>query len=138
MTELIHRELELPHDLGEVWQALTDPDWLTRWLADEAELELWPGGEARFVVDGEPRHGWVEEITPPSEGADAARLCFWWQDDGRPASRVCLEAERTDGGTTVRVVETRPLEILDLIGMPLGGQGPAGAGGARGPVLVAA
>jgi hypothetical protein len=53
MTDLIERELELPASPVEVWQALTDPAWLQDWLADKVELELWPGGDARFEIAGQ-------------------------------------------------------------------------------------
>src|ERR1039457_5642738 len=48
MTDRIERELVLPASPGDVWRALTDPDWLSQWLADEVTLELRPGGDARF------------------------------------------------------------------------------------------
>ncbi len=50
MTDLIERELTLPAPPEAVWEALTDPDWLREWLADEAELQLRPGGDARFRI----------------------------------------------------------------------------------------
>lgn len=137
MTELIRREMNLEATPEEVWAALTDPDLLGAWLADEAWLELWPGGEARFVIDGRERAGWVEEAAaPPSDGRGEGRLTFWWADDGEPASRVELTLRRLDGGpgTRLRVVETRPLEVLDLVGVPLPGHG----GRRFGPALVTA
>lgn len=142
MTDLIERDLELDADPAAVWRAITDPAWLREWLAEEAELELWPGGEARFTVDGLPRSGWVEEVSPPvGDGpARSGRLTFWWQLDGEaeePASRVCMELTETAQGTRVRVTEARPLEVLDLVGIPVRDAG--GRGGARfGPALIAA
>ena len=35
MTDTIEREIELPATVQTVWQALTDPDCLSEWLADE-------------------------------------------------------------------------------------------------------
>jgi uncharacterized protein YndB with AHSA1/START domain len=141
MTDRIQRELELNALPEAVWQAVTDPDWLADWLADEVLLELWPGGEARFRIGAEIRTGWVEEVSPPRAGARddelgaAGRLAFWWATDGEPASRVELQLIPLDGeATRLRVVETRPLEILDLIGVPLPGHG----GSSYGPALVAA
>jgi uncharacterized protein YndB with AHSA1/START domain len=136
MTDRIERELELPASPGRVWQSLTDPQLLAAWLADEVMLELWPGGEARFVIGELVRSGWVEEVSPP-EGGDSGpgRLTFWWAADGEPASRVELALWRLDAETTrLRIVETRPLELLDLVGMPLPGHG----GHRFGPALVAA
>ncbi len=135
MTDRIERELELTSAAEDVWRAITGPDWLRAWLADEAELQLWPGGDARFVVEGEPRSGWVEEVRPPRDGR-GGRLVFWWQADEQAASRVSLELDRTEAGTRLRVVEARPLEILDLVGTPMGGAGGFG-GETRGPALLA-
>lgn len=138
MTDRIERELELPASPARVWASLTDPELLALWLADEVSLEPWPGGEARFRTGELVRTGWVEEISPPdADGSEpeAGRLIFWWAQDGEPASRVELALLGTaDDTTLLRIVETRPLEILDLVGIPLPGNG-----GARyGPALVAA
>ncbi len=129
MTDRIERELELPASPARVWRSLTDPGQAAQWLADEVTLELWPGGDASFRIGDELHRGWVEEACPES------RLIFWWARDGEPASRVELVLHPIrDGATRLRIVETRPLEVLDLVGVPLPGQG-----GARfGPALVAA
>ena len=134
MTDTIQREIELPAPIETVWQAVTDPETLSEWLADEIELELWPGGDARFVSGDEVRTGWVEEISPP--GSDGTgRLAFWWAVDDEPASRVCFSVSRRgEDSTLLRIVEARPLEVLDLVGVPL-----PGVGGTRfGPALVGA
>jgi uncharacterized protein YndB with AHSA1/START domain len=139
VRELIERELELPYDPQELWQALTDQEWLESWLAEVVDLELRPGGDARFVVCGESREGWVEEVLPP-ESVDrdggTGRLTFWWQAEDGPTSRVCIELTATDGGTLIRVVEARPLDVLDLVGLPLPGYGHLGEQ-RFGPALVA-
>lgn len=142
MTDRFQRDLDLDADLAAVWRAITDPEWLREWLAEDVEIELWPGGEARFIVDGVRRSGWVEEVSPPAGDGPprGGRLTFWWQpdeDQDEPASRVSLELTETARGTRVRLTETRPLEVLDLIGIPLRDAG--GRGGPRyGPALVAA
>jgi uncharacterized protein YndB with AHSA1/START domain len=119
----VSREVELEAGIEEVWEALASP---AGWLADEAALELVPGGEAQFVVDGEQRPGWVEDVVP------GQRLVFWW---GEPATRVVLELEEVDDALTrVRVCESRPLEVVSLAGGALPGRG----GPAEGPVLLAA
>jgi len=121
----IERELEVDAEAQEVWETVTG----SHWLADEVELDLTPGGEARFCSGEEVKTGWVEDIREPS------RLTFWWGVDGEPATRVELTlTPLIDGGTRLRVVESRPLDMLDLVGMPL-----RRAGGATfGPALVAA
>src|ERR1700749_2851976 len=124
MTERIERELWLPATPEEVWEAVTSDGW----LADRVSLDLRPGGDAHFESDGRVRSGWIEEVWT------ADRLTFWWAEDDEPASRVELRIEADGETTRLRVVETRPLEVLDLVGGPL-----RGAGGATyGPALVAA
>jgi hypothetical protein len=47
---------------------------------------------------------------------------------------VCFSVtSRDDGATVLRIVETRPLAVLDLVGVPLPGHG----GTTYGPALVA-
>jgi uncharacterized protein YndB with AHSA1/START domain len=122
MTDRVERELLLPASPEDVWDAVTGPGW----LADEVDLDLRPGGDASF---GDGRSGWVEEARAP------ARLAFWWAEDGEPASRVVITIEpHRDETTRLRVVETRPLELLELVGTPLPGLG----GHHLGPALVAA
>jgi uncharacterized protein YndB with AHSA1/START domain len=140
MADLIKRELELPAGPEEVWRRLTDPAWLESWLADTVLLQLWPGGEALFTSGDRTRTGWVEEVSAPatssSDGEDLGegRLAFWWAEDDEPASRVELVISPTEAGTLLRVIETRPLQVLDLVGIPLPGTG----GATYGPALVAA
>jgi uncharacterized protein YndB with AHSA1/START domain len=136
VADLIERELTLEAGWSEAWRALTDPAWLSAWLADEVEVDWRPGGEARFRLGGEILSGWVEEVSPPSPGSGhSGRLAFWWARDAEPATRVELVLTgQADGSTRLRVAETRPLEILDLVGTPL----PTPAGRRLGPALVAA
>lgn len=137
MPDLIRRQMDLPAPPSDVWRAVTEPAWLQTWLADEVWLELRPGGEARFVIGERTLSGWVEEVAAPApdgDGAAEARLAFWWAQDGEPASRVQLSLLPLAGGTRLQVVETRPLELLDLVGVPL----PGHSGQRFGPALVAA
>jgi uncharacterized protein YndB with AHSA1/START domain len=124
MSERIEREVWLPAPPEAVWDAVTSDGW----LAERVSLDLRPGGEAQFESADRVRSGWVEDVSAPE------RLSFWWSIDDEPASRVELHIDARGETTRLRIVETRPLEVLDLIGVPL-----PGAGGARfGPALVAA
>ena len=129
MTEQVERELLVPARPEQVWEVITGSGW----LADEVTLELLPGGEARFRCSGSAREGWVEEAVTPDGGP--GRLVFWWAENDQPASRVELTLE-PDGEewTRLRVLETRPLEVLDLVGVPVPGSPDAN----RGPALLAA
>ncbi|MBV9837619.1 MAG: SRPBCC domain-containing protein [Solirubrobacterales bacterium] len=135
MTDRIERQLMLPASPPEVWEEITDPDRLSEWLADEAVLDLWPGGDAWFRIGDAIRTGWVEEVSPPGADGECGQLAFWWAEGDEPTSRVeIVLAPSRAGGTELRLVEARPLEVLDLVGIPLPGQGRT----RYGPALVAA
>ena len=127
MTDRVEREVWLDAPAGEVWEAVVDGSW----LADEAVLDLSPGGDAWFRCGEEVRTGWVEEASPPDADGHDGRLAFWWAVDDDPASRVELTLTEREGQTRVRVIEARPLDVLELVALPLsrglGGQtyGPA-------------
>ena len=124
MTDRIERELWLPATPEAVWEAVIGDGW----LAERVRLDLRTGGDAEFETDGSMRTGWVEDVSAPE------RLSFWWASDGESASRVELRIEPLEDGVRLRIVESRPLDVLDLVGVPL-----PGAGGATfGPALVAA
>jgi uncharacterized protein YndB with AHSA1/START domain len=125
MTNRIERELLLPAPPEDVWDVVTGAGW----LAEEVHLDLFPGGDANFRSRESVKNGWVEEVLAP------ARLAFWWATDGDPATRVELTLEpEGEAATRLRVIETRPLELLDIIGTPLRSSG----GRTFGPALVAA
>jgi uncharacterized protein YndB with AHSA1/START domain len=123
MTERIERELLLPASPEEVWDVVTRDGW----LADEVRLDLRPGGDASFRTDDALKTGWIEDASAPS------RLAFWWAAGAEPATRVELTLRSERDGTRLRVIETRPLELLDLVGVPLAGPG----GTTHGPALGA-
>ena len=64
----VTRDITLPVDPDEAWEALLEPGW----LGEEAQVDAREGGSARFVVDGERRDAIVEEAVP------GERLVFWW------------------------------------------------------------
>ncbi len=123
MTERIERELLLEASPEQVWDAVTGDGW----LADEVELDLRPGGDAGFHSASESREGWIEE------SVTHRRLTFWWASGGEPATRVELTLTPEAAATRLRVVETRPLEQVHLVGAPLPGRRVDG----RGPALLA-
>jgi uncharacterized protein YndB with AHSA1/START domain len=97
------REITLPAPADEVWRSLAEPTW----LGEDASIDLRPDGEVRA---GE-RRGFVEEVDEPR------RLVFWWAAPDEDSTRVELELDEDEAGETrVRVVESRPLALLDLYG----------------------
>ena len=92
----VTREVVLEAPVEEVWSALTEPEQLEEWFANDVELELEPGGVGVFRwADGEERHVVVETIEPER------RFEFSWDE-----SRVCIELEPVPAGTRVLVRET--------------------------------
>lgn len=130
----VHRAVVLPISREQAWQAVTDPDQLACWLADEVELEPREGGAARFAWDdGSARVGVVDAI------AEQRRIAFRWRPDddgsgdraavaddpdepGRDESLVELTLDDVEGGTRVSVVEVR-IDVLAGGDVPLA---PAG------------
>jgi uncharacterized protein YndB with AHSA1/START domain len=122
----VTREVVLPAAPGEVWEALTDPDELEQWFANDVELELEQGGEGTFRWDdGEVRRATVVEVE------EGRRFAFRWADeDGADEALVVLELEEAEEGTRVVVRETplvpaacagwgAALELRALAGAPL-------------------
>ena len=92
----VTREIVLEAPVEEVWSALTEPERLEEWFANDVELELEPGGEGTFRWDdGEERHAVVEEVDPER------RFAFTWDE-----SHVSIELDEVEGGTRVTVTET--------------------------------
>lgn len=101
----IVREIVLPATREDAWSALTDPDELREWFANDVELDAVPGGAAVFRWEnGEERQGVVEELE------ELERLVFRFDDDGR----VELALEDVDTGTRLRVRETSPIFAVAL------------------------
>ena len=105
MEHVVERELVVPDEPERVWESLSEPEW----LGEDASIELEPAGEVRA---GE-RSGFVEEAEAPR------RLTFWWSAEGEESTRVELELLPDADGTRVRVVESRPLALLDAVGPDL-------------------
>ena len=133
MADRVERELLLDAPCDAVWELVTGGDW----LADDVMLDLRPGGDAHFVSEESVKTGWVEEASAPASPDGDGRLAFWWAEAGLPATRVELTISSAGwAGSRLHVVETRPLDVLDLIGTPLGGD--LAGGSVYGPALLAA
>jgi uncharacterized protein YndB with AHSA1/START domain len=118
--ETVEREIVVSGTPEEAWRAVVESDW----LGEHASVDPRPGGE----VETAGRRGFVEEVDAPR------RLTFWWSEENEDATRVEIELEERDDGTLVRVLESRPLAMLDA-------NGPEVVFGVRresGPQMVAA
>jgi len=96
---MIVKEIALPASRQEVWEALTEPERLEDWFANDVDLDLRPGGGASFRwSNGEERHATVTEVDPER------RLAFDWEDDGT----VEFTLEDDGEGTRLLVIESSP------------------------------
>jgi uncharacterized protein YndB with AHSA1/START domain len=101
----LSREIILPAPAEDVWRSLAEPTW----LGEDASIDLRPNGEVRAG----DRTGFVEQAEEPS------RLVFWWSKPGEDATRVELDLDEDGDETRLRVIESRPLALLDLYGAEL-------------------
>ena len=93
----VEREVTFPAEPEEVWEALTDPERLEEWFANDVELDPRPGGSGTFRWDdGDERHATVREAEP------AKRLVLDWDDTGE----VVFTLEEVPDGTRLLVRET--------------------------------
>jgi uncharacterized protein YndB with AHSA1/START domain len=103
-----HR-LELASPPDEVWELLTDPDELARWLGRTDGFALEPGEEGRLTdLDGTERHLRVDDVR-----AGRSLRWTWWPAGPGPgdesgASVVEVTLRPSPAGTEVRVVESHP------------------------------
>jgi len=102
MADVIERCVEVDAPASDVWEAVVDPERLGEWLNVDVDMDVQPGGAARFVTPDGRRLGLVEEVVPER------RLVFsWWPSPGfGRTSRVEIDLDEVDDGTVVRVVET--------------------------------
>lgn len=82
------------------FQAISDPAWLVRWLADTAELSPRTGGQYRLGWDGGPQHsGTVLEYVPGKR----VTLEWAWEGVSVRGTRFQLAVKAERGGTIVSV-----------------------------------
>ena len=95
----VEREIVVPVEPDELWEALTDPEQLEEWFANDVEFDAREGGAGHFRWDnGEERHATVRVAEPPE------KLVLDWDDEGE----VEFTIEEVDDGTRLVVRETSP------------------------------
>ena len=117
----IEREVVIAAPPERVWAALTKPDQIAGWFGDRVEIDLRPGGEARFTFEGyETSRSRVEVVEP------LRRFAFRWHADGSdptlpveevPNTLVEFTLEAIPEGTRLTLVESGfaslPAEVRD-------------------------
>ena len=103
----IEKEILIEASLEVVWRVVTEPDQITQWFIDEAELDPRPGGRGRFSShSGQAFYFEIEAFEPPR------RFAYRWvQAEGvalRPDNSMLVEftLQPEAGSTRLRVVES--------------------------------
>ena len=103
-SELVEREIRIEAPPSVVFEFLTDPAKMVRWMGTEAVLEPWPGGRYRVNISGHERvSGSVLEIIP-----ERRLVVSWgWEDGALPLppgqSTVEISLEPAGEGTRLRL-----------------------------------
>ncbi len=106
------REIDIDAPIEVVWTVITEPEHITNWFTDTAEVEVRPGGEGRFGWDREGTDQQhitnlrVERLEPPHFFSFR-----WGQPDGDEpteanATLVEFGLEERGGSTRLRLVES--------------------------------
>jgi len=103
-AELVEREIRIDAPPSVVFEFLTDPAKMVRWMGIEAVLEPWPGGQYAVNVSGRERvSGKVLEIIP-----ERRLVVSWgWEDWSLPLppgqSTVEITLQPDGEGTRLRL-----------------------------------
>jgi uncharacterized protein YndB with AHSA1/START domain len=108
MQDTIERTIQISASIETVWTALTTAEGIRSWFGDEAEIDLTPGGEARFgwTEYEASSHAIVVDVDPP------ARFSYRWaasgtaRADAGPSTLVEFTLVSTGMGTEVTVIES--------------------------------
>jgi uncharacterized protein YndB with AHSA1/START domain len=111
-ADRIEREIDIDAPIDVVWAVITEPEHITNWFTDSAEVDVRPGGDGRFGWDvkGTSRkmvvNLRVERLEPPHF------FSFRWghPDGDEPtetnATLVEFGLEDRGGSTRLRLVES--------------------------------
>lgn len=104
---IVRMEDRFPTDVDDLWQALTDPDRLGRWLGEfDGELRLNGDFRARFFASGWEGSGRVDVCEPPHH-----LLVRTWQT-GEPDEEHVIEATLSaDADNTLLILEERGMPV---------------------------
>ena len=107
----ITRTTEIPAPPGEVWESVTNPERLGRWLGGTIDLEPVPHRPFSFDTGSGSKSGFVIDVIPERI------LEFWWAaPTDASGTLVRIELTPTTDGTAVRVIETPAAVTIGPIG----------------------
>lgn len=107
VPERIEHEVLIDAPLEVVWAVITEPDHVSGWFSDVAEIDLRAGGKLTLTWEGDhAEQGRVEKVDPPHF------LSFRWirgsatEVRGGNSTLVEFSLSAEGEGTRLRVVET--------------------------------
>lgn len=100
MTEIIHREFELPCSPSEAWDHVLNPTW----LGDDGELPTTPGAEGWVRDDDGVHYVIVGEVD------EYERYVYRWATFDDAPTRVEIELEPIGDRTRISISES-PLDV---------------------------
>lgn len=119
MQNTIERTAYIPVGIETVWEALTSASGIRGWFGDEVEIDLRPGGEARFgwTEYGASSHAIVVAVDRPTHFSYRWAARGTERADVGPSTLVEFVLVAQDGGTSVHVRESGfaslPSEIVE-------------------------
>jgi hypothetical protein len=100
VSNIIHRELELPCSPSEAWEQVLNPTW----LGDDGELPTTPGAEG-WVRDEDGVHFVIVEEVDENE-----RYVYRWATFNDPPTRVEIDLLPIGDRTRISISES-PLDV---------------------------
>jgi uncharacterized protein YndB with AHSA1/START domain len=120
--ESIEREVLIDASAETVWRVITEPEHISRWFSDEAELEQRAGADGALIWSPGGRGGSGAGMTVPIRVVEAEphrRFCFRWGHeqgtDPQEHSSALVEFVLTSeaDGTRLLVVESGIEAVTD-------------------------
>jgi uncharacterized protein YndB with AHSA1/START domain len=104
MEDRIERTMTFQVPREDVWAAITEPDQISKWFPNEAELDLRPGGDGVFRWGDTEVRVTVETVDPP------ALFAYRWHpgqaQTGGPTTLVEFRLDEIPGGTRLTLAES--------------------------------
>jgi uncharacterized protein YndB with AHSA1/START domain len=116
MTRALSHQYYIRAKPEAVFRAISEPDWLTRWLCDRAEIAPKRGGEYLMAWNGGPTHtGTLTDFRP----GELIAFAWSWPGVSLQGTVFTLAVEPQGDGTLLKVDHTgfpRLEEWTDLYG----------------------
>jgi len=112
-TDEIRREIILPASIERVWDAVTDPKEVSMWFGDITEIDLRPGGKAKFGWSeyGDAFEAVLVEVDRPRKFSYSWAFQSNTSYEESTARLVEMTLETVESGTRLTLVESGFLQL---------------------------